>query len=234
MCCPHAAFTTDCKSLCAVGGTVCTNVISPCLLALQSWCSFPRRSSNSSLGLCLFCRAPGAVPSAVSSWGQHRNAEDSVLCGLNRSQWLCLGWAVAPPGGLEHATVAQHSFWRDFRSCRKDRPSMCLLEQNPGDRPQQTALGTGAPLGTVGVTGFKSHRGALWSKPAHGTVLALVICWFWLVHSLMAPGPTCLPTEIALVSACACRGKDLGVRQTYCHLSPPVRTGLSELPGMSL
>lgn len=48
-----------------------------------------------------------------------------------------LGWAVAPPGGLGHATFAQHSFWHGLRSCRKDRPAVWLLEQNPGDRPSK-------------------------------------------------------------------------------------------------
>lgn len=81
---------------------------------------------------------------------------------------------------------------------------------------QQTALETGAPLDTLWARGLKSHRRALWSKAAHGTMLALVICWFWLLHSLVPPGSTSLPTgtEVFVASIWTCRGKDLGVRQT--------------------
>lgn len=70
-----------------------------------------------------------------------------------------LGWAVTPPGVLGHATVAQHSFWHELRSCRKDRAAVCLLEQKPGGQPQQTALESGAPLETGWARGSERHRG---------------------------------------------------------------------------
>lgn len=142
----------------------------------------------------------------------------SVLCGLNRSSWLCWAGLLSSRsfGACHSCTVqllARPEVLQGGQGC-----SVCW--KKPRDQPQQMALETGAPLGKR----CKIHRGALCSKPAHGTMLALFICWFWLVHSWMAPGST--GTE---VSAGSMSLPLQGVRQTHCQLSPPVRPGLSKL-----
>lgn len=102
------------------------------------------------------------------------------------------------------------SFGACLRSCRKDRPAVCLLEHNPGDQPQQAALETGW------ARGFERHRGALWSKSADGTNSGSVH-----LLALAAPllGGSRIHRDRGFPWLSVYLQRDLGVRQTCCHLT---------------
>lgn len=181
-------------SLCAASHAALSTVCNPSVLFVtqfvqmashpacsQSQWSFPRKSSSSSLELWSI---PGAALSAANSWGWDRNTKDCAVW-LNRSSWL--GWAglfssrsFGPCHSCTVQLLARPELLQGGRGC-----SVCW-NKTQETKPSRWLW----KLGLHWARGLKIHRGALWSKPAPGTVLALFICWFWLVLSWVAPGST--------------------------------------------
>lgn len=161
----HAALTTHCSpSLLFVAQFV---QISPCLLTALVVLS--HKELQQFTGIVFSLQGPGAALGAKAGGTKLLccvdSADDNGSAGL--------GCYSSRSFGACHSCTAQ--IWHELRSCRKDRAAVCLLEQNPGGQPQQTALESGAPLETGWATGSERHRGVQTSWWHHAGSVLLVL-----------------------------------------------------------